>query len=116
MKVRRLQSYEDGRAILILESDRMEPLWLAAREQDIDNVAGSYTGLKVPSKALRQQDGQWGVFVLDSGVASFKPVTWTYSTDSYFLAPCAKSAKEGLYRYDRVIVQGKDLADNKVIQ
>ena len=116
MKVRRLQSYEDGRAILILESDRMEPLWLAAREQDIDIVAGSYTGLKVPSKALRQQDGQWGVFVLDSGVASFKPVTWTYSTDSYFLAPCAKSAKEGLYRYDRVIVQGKDLADNKVIQ
>ena len=54
--------------------------------------------------------------MLDSGVASFKPVTWTYSTDSYFLAPCAKSAKEGLYRYDRVIVQGKDLADNKVIQ
>ena len=70
----------------------------------------------MPAQALRQQDGAWGVFVLDGNVASFKPVTWNYSTDSYFLVPCAKSSKEGLFRYDRVIVQGRNLADNKVIR
>ena len=116
LEVERLETYPDGRAILILKSERMEALWLTAREQDIDIVVGRYTGLKVPSQALRQQEGQWGVFVLDGSVASFKPVSWQYSTESYFLVPCAASAKEGLFRYDRVIIQGKDLADNKIVQ
>ena len=116
LEVCRLETYPDGRAILVLKSDRMEPLWLTAREQDIDIVAGTYTGLKVPAQALRQQEGQWGVFVLDGSVASFKPVTWQYGTESYLLVPCAPSAKEGLFRYDRVIVQGKNLADDKIVQ
>ncbi|MBR4992214.1 MAG: hypothetical protein IKY86_04400 [Clostridia bacterium] len=116
LEVERLETYPDGRAILILKSERMEALWLTAREQDIDIVVGRYTGLKVPSQALRQQEGQWGVFVLDGSVASFKPITWQYSTESYFLVPCAASAKEGLFRYDRVIIQGKGLADNKIVQ
>jgi len=115
MKVYRLETVGE-QSILILESTRMDPVFLTAREQDIDIVVGRYTGLKVPSQALRQNEGQWGVFVLDGSVATFKPVTWTYSTDSYFLVPCAASAKEGLFRYDRVIVQGKNLADNKVVQ
>ncbi len=116
MKVERLETYPDGRAILVLSSRRMEALWLTARQQDIDIVAGRHTGLKVPSRALRQQEGQWGVFVLDGNLAEFRPVSWEYSTDSYFLVPCADSAKEGLFRFDRIIVQGKDLADNKVVQ
>lgn len=116
LAVERLETYPDGRAVLILKSERMEALWLTAREQDIDIVAGTYTGLKVPSRALRQQDGQWGVFVLDGSVASFKPVTWQYGTESYLLVPCAASPKEGLFRYDRVIVQGKDLSDDKIVQ
>ena len=103
-------------AILILKCKRMEPMFLTAREQDIDIVCGSYSGLKVPSQALRQREGEWGVFVLDGNVAAFKPVTWNYSTDSYFLVPCAPSSKEGLFRYDRVIVQGRDLENNKVIR
>lgn len=116
LEVERLETYPDGRAILVLKSERMEPLWLTAREQDIDIVAGIYTGLKVPAQALRQQDGAWGVFVLDGSVASFKPVTWNYSTESYFLVPCAASSKAGLFRYDRVIIQGKDLADSKIVR
>ena len=116
VKVHRLETYPDGRAVLILKSERMDPMYLTAREQDIDIVVDTYTGLKVPSQALRQQEGEWGVFVLDGSIASFKPVTWTYSTESYFLVPCASSAKEGLYRYDRIITQGKNLADNKVVQ
>jgi len=116
VKIYRLETYPDGRAVLILKSERMDPMYLTAREQDIDIVVDTYTGLKVPSQALRQQEGEWGVFVLDGSIASFKPVTWTYSTESYFLVPCASSAKEGLYRYDRIITQGKNLADNKVIQ
>lgn len=115
MEVYRLESYDDGSAILILKSDKMKKEYLTAREQDIDIIAGTYTGLKVPSRALRQKEGEWGVYVLEGSIAQFKPVTWNYQTDSYYLVPCADSAKEGLYRYDRVIVRGRDLADDKVI-
>lgn len=115
LQVTRMETFGE-QTILILESTRMDPAFLTAREQDIDIVVGRHTGLKVPAQALRQQEGEWGVYVLDGSVTSFKPITWNYSTESYFLVPCAQSAKEGLYRYDRVIVQGKNLADNMVIQ
>ncbi len=114
LEVERLETGDDGRAILILRSTRMEALWLTAREQDIDIVLGSYTGLKVPARALRQKDGQWGVYVLEGSVTAFKPVSWVYSTDSYYLVPCADSASKGLYRYDRIILQGKDLEAGQV--
>ena len=104
------------RAILILKSDRMKARYLTSRVQDVDIVVGEYTGLKVPAQALRQSEGQWGVFVLSGSVAQFKPVTWIYQTESYYLVPCAKSAKEGLYRYDRIITRGRDLEDNKLVE
>lgn len=116
MQVYRLQTYESGKALLILKSDEMLPRYLTCREQDADLLLAVHTGLKVPPQALRQQDGQWGVYVLESNTAVFKTIQWTYQTDSYYLVPCAKSAKAGLYRYDRMIVQGKDLADEKRIK
>ena len=94
----------------------MKARYLTSRVQDVDIVVGEYTGLKVPAQALRQSGGQWGVFVLSGSVAQFKPVTWIYQTESYYLVPCAKSAKEGLYRYDRIITRGRDLADNKLVE
>ena len=115
VKVNRLETVGE-QSILVLESTRMDAMLLTAREQDIDIVVGRHSGLKVPSQALRQQEGTWGVFVLDGSVAAFKPITWNYSTESYFLVPCAASAKEGLFRYDRVIVQGRNLEDNKVVE
>ena len=115
VKVNRLETVGE-QSILVLESTRMDAMLLTAREQDIDIVVGRHSGLKVPSQALRQQEGAWGVFVLDGSVAAFKPITWNYSTESYFLVPCAASAKEGLFRYDRVIVQGRNLEDNKVVE
>lgn len=116
MKLYRLQVYEDGQAILILESDEMLPDYLTSREQDVDLLMATYTGLKVPSQALRQLEGKWGVYVLEGSAASFKPIQWVYQTNSYYLVPCAKNAKSGLYRYDRMIVQGKNLADDKLLR
>lgn len=115
MEVYRLDTGADGQAILILKSTRMEKAYLTARESDIDIVVQRHTGLRIPSRALRQQDGQWGVFVLSGSLVTFKPVEWSYSTESYFLIPSAASAKEGLYRYDRVILQGKDIVDGMII-
>jgi hypothetical protein len=111
----RLQTYDDGRAVLVLKSDRMNPEYLTARQQDIDIITDVYTGLKVPTRALRQNEGRWGVYVLDGSVVTFKPVSWIYQTESYYLVPTAESAKAGLYRYDRIIVQGSGLEENRVV-
>lgn len=106
----------DGRCIVLLRSGVINSAYLGARRQSADLVAGSYSGIKVPKEALRQLDGVWGVYVLDGSVARFKPITWTYQTDSYYLAACAKSAEEGLYRYDKIITRARGLADNKVMK
>ncbi len=115
MEVYRLDTGADGQAVLILKSDRMEKAYITAREQDIDIVVRRHTGLRIPSRALRQQEGQWGVFVLSGSLVTFKPVQWSYSTESYFLIPSAASAREGLYRYDRVILQGKNIVDGMIL-
>lgn len=116
MELYRLDFDDHGQAILILKSSNMNREYLTARDLDADLVVGVYSGLKVPTAALRQQDGKWGVFVLESSIANFKPIQWSYQTDSYFLVPCAKDAKSGLFRYDRVIIQGKELAKEKVTE
>lgn len=115
MEVVRMQSYDDGRAVLVLKSDRMLREYLTARVQDADLIAGTYTGLKVPTEALRMYEGQWGVYVLEGSVVTFKPVQWIYQTDSYYLVPVADSPKAGLYRYDKIIIQGSGLENNRII-
>ena len=114
--LREVRTCEGGQAIVLLHSGVMDQQYLSARRQPVDLVAGSYTGIKVPQEALRQVNGVWGVYVLDGSVSRFKPVTWIYQTESYYLVPCAASADDGLFRYDKIILRARGLADNKVLK
>lgn len=105
----------DGEAVVTLKSTNMGEQYLSARKESIQFVMASYEGIKVPREALRQLDGEWGVYCLDGPVAQFKTVNWVYQTDYFYLVPCAATPSEGLYRYDKMILKAKDLADNKVV-
>ena len=82
----------------------------------MDIVLDSYTGIRVPREALRQVDGQWGVYCLVGGLSRFKPVEWVYQTDSYYLVEPAKSSSQGLTLHDRIIIKGRDLEKDKVVK
>ncbi len=106
----------DGQALVIFRSGTMEEGYLTARAEEVDIIYNTYPGIKVPKEALRQEDGQWGVYCLVGGIARFKPVEWVYQTDSYYLVKPAESASKGLVMYDQIITGGKDLEKDKVVK
>jgi len=106
----------EGETLLVLKSGLMDSRYLATRNQPADLVISRYTGIKVPREALRQVEGQWGVYCLDGAMAKFKPVKWIYQTDTYVLVEQAKDAGQGLYMYDKIIIRGKQISDNMVLR
>lgn len=107
---------EDHEAVVVLKSTDMSAQYLSARTQEIQIVLNTYTGIRVPRAALRQLEGQWGVYCLDGSVAAFKPVEWIYQTEEYYLVPSAARPAEGLYQYDKMILGAKNLADGQVMK
>lgn len=110
-----VQHEQDGESVVLFKSTQMDPAFLQSRQQTIELIRDTYSGIKVPREALRQVDGGWGVYCLVGAISRFKPIEWTYQTDSYYLATPAKSAAKGLYLYDKIIVKGKDLGTGKVV-
>lgn len=110
-----VQHEQDGEAVVLFKSTKMDPVFLQSRQQTVELVRETFSGIKVPREALRQVDGKWGVYCLVGAISRFKPIEWTYQTDSYYLATPAISAAKGLYLYDKIIVRGKDLETGKVV-
>ena len=106
----------EGETILVLKSGLMDSRYLATRNQPADLVVAQYTGIKVPREALRQVEGQWGVYCLDGAMAKFKPVKWVYQTDTYVLVEQAKDVGSGLFMYDKIIIRGREISDNMVLR
>ena len=116
VNVHDVRTSEDGQALVIFQCNEMNESCLTTRQAEIEIIYQSFDGIMVPREALRQVDGQWGVYCLVGGVTRFKPVEWVYQTDSYYLVEPAASSSGGLVMYDQIIVSGKDLEKDKVVR
>ncbi len=91
------------------------------RKQSVDIIQQSYTGYRVPVSAVRIVDGKQGVYVKEGNVATFKEIVPITEIDGYFIVKEQDKlndenfeAKLGLH--DRVIVKGKNIYEDKIIQ
>ena len=105
--------------LLIFESDKNLSDFNFLREQIVEAVVNSYSGLKIKKEALRIVDGEEGVYILDGNTVSFKRVNKIYENDGFYIISL-KDPDEGndvsyLEMYDAVINNGKELYDGKVI-
>ena len=78
-------------------------------------IKNTYSGLKLPKKALRVQDGKTGVFVRSGATLKFVTVNVIYSTDEYIICEQQTSNDDVLRLYDDVVVKGKRLYDGKIV-
>lgn len=106
---------ETGDWVAVFQSGYMNTALLMARDQPADIILRSYTGLKVPKEALRQNDeGEWGAYCLEGAQVVFKKVTILFQTDSFYVAK--ETGKNGeLTRYDKMVVKAKDIENRKVV-
>ena len=108
-------SKEDDSAVLIFSCTQMNSELASVRRGNMTIINNTYSGLKLPTKALRFQNEKTGVFVRSGMTLKFVGVNVLYRTDEYIICEQLVSNDEVLRLYDDVVVKGKRLYDGKIV-
>lgn len=114
--VERVNNSSSGdRAVIIFSCNQMNSELASMRNGKMTVIKNTYSGLKLPTKSLRVQDGKTGVFVRSGQTVKFVTVNVIYRTDEYIICEQQTSNDSVLRLYDEVIVKGKRLYDGKIV-
>ncbi len=109
-------SSNENSAVMIFSCQQMNSELAAMRKGAFTIINSTYSGLKIPTKALRVQDGKTGVFVRSGMTVKFVGVNVIHRTDEYIICEQEVSNDTVLRLYDDVVVKGKRLYDGKIIE
>ena len=115
MRVARLGGNEAGSRLLVLSSDRALQNVTLLRQQSAEIVFTSYSGLRVPKSAVRVENGQTGVYILEGTLAKWKPITILHDTGESYVVTLDTSSTNKLWPGDELIIKAKNLYDGKVV-
>jgi len=137
MTVHYIGAVQTGRVTVILSSTRFLSNITLLRQQSVELLFGSTSGIRVPTNAVRvrsetvtdEKTGQEtqvniaGVYVQVGAESEFKPVEILAQEEDFCIVASVDAqsdndnvAKKALRPGDQIIVAGKDLFDGKVIQ
>lgn len=108
-------STSDNTAVMIFSCEQMNSELASMRQGAFTIINSTYSGLKIPTKSLRVQDGKTGVFVRSGMMVKFVEVNVIYRTDEYIICEQQISNDAVLRLYDDVVVKGKRLYDGKIV-
>jgi putative membrane fusion protein len=121
--VLRISDTESGQKTIVFSCDRYLPEITLLRRQTADIVHASFSGLRIPTEALRVENGVSGVYCLVGLQARFKPVDVVFKGDGYYLVEASKKSDNtkntgisSLRNGDQVVITTQELYDGKVIE
>lgn len=136
--VRIHQETKDSDAILVLKCNYMNSDLIEARIEPIEVGLGTYTGLRISKKAIHddyvtnttydendnkheEQKKVQGVYVLYGNEVQFKQISILYADEDYVICDETPDSSqlfngETISLYDKVIVEGDNLYDGKVVK
>ncbi|MGO5095988.1 HlyD family efflux transporter periplasmic adaptor subunit [Agathobaculum sp. LCP25S3_E8] len=112
-------------ALLVLAGTEFNSEMVSMRQQPIEIIIATYTGLKVPKEAVYVQetttsDGKTqkedGVFILSGSFQKFKIINKLYETDDYYVVEQSATNSDMLVAQDQIIISGKNLQNNMVVK
>lgn len=107
------------RVAVVFKCNRMNAYIASLRKEEGQIILHTYTGLKIPTDAIRTAaGGKEGVYVLEGNIAKFKQLRTVYTEDDYIISsetPQEGETGEFVSLYDAVILGGKDLYDGKIL-
>ncbi len=116
-KVIRISEPENGKCLIVFSCNTHIGNFTRARKVSAEAVITTYSGLKVPRRALRvNEDGQNGVNCLIESQIKFKPIKIIFEKDSYYVAAYDTADTKSLLLYDEIVVSGKELKNKKIIK
>ncbi len=121
--VRSVSNSEEGEnALVVLEGNAFGNEMVSMREQPVEIILGSYTGLKVPKEAVHVENYESGdrtvVYVLSGSLQKEKSITDSILFDAgdYYVVKQSASDADALVVQDQIIVRGKGLQNNSVVK
>ena len=98
----------------VFESEVNDDL-IDLRLENVKIKTGSYKGIKLPKRALHEENGIKGVFVVDKKVLNFKEVDIKHESDDFIICNCDETKENQLQENDMVVVSGRNLYDGKIL-
>lgn len=107
---------ESGDAVVVMECDYMCPQLTRLRNPTVQLNFKVYTGLKIPSQAVRFVNNERGVYVNTGSEIKFKSLDVIYEGTGYVLSAIDEFNEGQVQWFDDIVVKGTDLEDGKPTQ
>ncbi len=105
---------EDDSVAVVIKCNLMNRNLANLRIHEIEIIVDDYVGIKINNDAIREVDGEKGVYVQRGNIIQFRKINIIYSAEDYSVVESVADSAY-LQQYDSVITQGVDLYDGKVI-
>ncbi|MBP3313875.1 MAG: hypothetical protein J6K84_04370 [Oscillospiraceae bacterium] len=116
MTVDSISQEEDGLCALVLSCQKHMLDVTALRQQSGQVIFKSYSGLRVPKKAVHvREDGKVGVYVLEGAHARWKTVEILHDNGENYVVTLDKSSTDHLWPGDEIILTAEDISNGKVV-
>ncbi len=129
MRVDSVGAEENGQCLAVLSADEFLSDTTLLRQQTVDLIFDSSTGIRVPKKALHletetvtDEDGTeretqvYGVYAVVGTRAEFKPVEIVAESGDFYVVTSVRSDKTALRPGNEIILSAPDLYDGKVVR
>lgn len=112
-------------ALVVLSGTEFNSEMVSMRQQPVEIIIATYTGLRVPKEAVYVQEtttsdgqtnNQTGVFILSGSFQKFKIINKLYETEDYYIVEQSATNSDMLVEQDQIIVSGKNLQNNMVVK
>ena len=99
---------------VVFECEYLDAQLTRLRSPHVEVEYQRYSGLKIPSKAVRYVDGVRGVYVKKGNVILFKKLDVVYEGSGFVLSQ-ENADDDYVQRFDDVVTGGTDLYDGKIV-
>ncbi len=118
MKVVSLNKAANDEVAVVLQCTYMSAALSTVRREQIEIRLTEHEGILVPDEAIYFNENQEaGVFVQDGNILRFKRIQVLYHNEAERYSVCAQKDEKGYLKlYDRIVTEGEDLYDGKLVR
>ncbi|MDD3766672.1 MAG: HlyD family efflux transporter periplasmic adaptor subunit [Eubacteriales bacterium] len=108
---------QNGKVALVISCSQYEKDIYSIRRANADIIRRTYSGLKIPKKAVRVlDDGSNGVYILKDDIAKFRKIEILHNGEEYVIAKEDNKMENGVLLYDEVILSSRDIGDGELVR
>ncbi len=115
VKIHRIGDRAEKETVVIFSCDEMNEALSDFRIEKIEIITDEYSGFKISNSSIRTIDGQQGVYIVRGNLMGFRKIKIIYTTDDYSIVANPENESGYIKLYDKVVTEGVDLYDNKLI-